>query len=107
MENYTTKIWKNFTEVVETAESLYDQNKTAFWAYAALYLFVGIIAVIGNSLVLVITRANRNSSQLQTLDNAIKSLALADVLFGLMGIPCKLAFDLYAGKSLESFSKFH
>ena len=77
--------------------SAYDKNIAIFWIASAFCLFVALIAIIGNCLVLFATHGTKNSGQLRYLDNTIKSLAIADMLFGLIGIPL-LIFAYYVGK---------
>jgi hypothetical protein len=75
----------------------YEKYTGLFWAYAVITLFVALIAVTGNGFVLFITYGNRNSGRLRYLDNAIKSLAVADMLIGLIGIPCRIVVYYFRG----------
>jgi hypothetical protein len=69
-----------------------------FWAYVGFYISIAIIAVIGNTCVLVATYGSRNLGPLRHLDTSIKSLAVTDMLFGLVGVPCRLVVDYEIGE---------
>ena len=69
-----------------------------FWTYVGFYICIAIVAVIGNTCVLVATYGSRNSGPLRHLDTSIKSLAFTDMLFGLVGVPCRLVIDYDVGE---------
>ena len=73
----------------------YQRKKGIFGALAAIYVCIGIIAAIGNGSVLYASLCNRNVGRLRYFDTAIKSLALADMLFGLIGVPSRIAAAYY------------
>ena len=81
-----------------TTHSLYEQNTIQFWAFYTIYMLIGITALVGNALVILVTYGNYNSGNLRYLDSTIKSLALADMLFGLLGVPCRVAIDYKVGR---------
>ena len=57
-----------------------------------LGILVAMVAIMGNGLVLYAAYGKRNSmkfSRLQDLDIVIKSLAVTDLLIGLVGIPAR------------------
>ena len=97
---YTTGkvVENNSTDIAAINESTYDKIVVLFWVGAALYLFLGIVAIIGNGLVLYTALGEFNMGPLGHLDNVIKSLAVADMLYGLIGVPCKLSADYYVCK---------
>jgi hypothetical protein len=66
-----------------------------FVAFTTIYVFIGLIALIGNSLVLYAAWRTKNLGTLRYFDSAIKSLAVADMLFGLIAIPLRM---VYIGK---------
>ena len=72
---------------VDTPETEYDRNKALFWALMLFYMCLAVIAVIGNGLVLYASYGTRNTGRLRYLDDAIRSLAVADMLFGMVGTP--------------------
>ena len=88
----------NSTEVSSLSESTYDKIVVMFWMGVVLYLGLGILAFIGNGLVLYTSLGDLNMGPLRHLDNVIKSLAVADMLYGIIGVPCKVAADYYVGK---------
>ena len=99
IENTTSQGLANIsTEFATFKESTYDKIFALFWIGAALYLFLGIVATIGNGLVLYTALGEFNMGPLGHLNNVIKSLAVADMLYGLIGVPCKLSADYYVCK---------
>ena len=74
----------------------YDKNIALFWIDTVFCLCVALAAIIGNVLVLFAAHGNKNSGPLRYLDNGIKSLAITDMLFGLIGIPL-IIFCYYIG----------
>ena len=88
----------NATDVSSISESTYEKIVIVFWMGVALYLGLGLLALIGNGLVLYTSFGDLNMGPLRHLDNVIKSLAVADMLYGLLGVPCKVVADYYVGK---------
>ena len=85
IDNYTQL---NSKEIEE--RSIYQGNILIFWIFATTITCIGLIAVVANGIVLYITTFYKNNGPLKSLDSVIKSLAVADMLFGLIGIPCRL-----------------
>ena len=83
--NYTQLDLKEIEE-----PSKYQGNRLIFWVFATAIICIGLIAVVANGIVLYITTFYKNNGPLKSLDSVIKSLAVADMLFGLIGIPCRL-----------------
>ena len=57
-----------------------------------LTILIGMVAIIGNGLVLYAAYRKKNSmkfSKLRSLDIVIKSLAVTDLLIGLVGLPAR------------------
>ena len=70
-----------------------------------LGILVAMVAIMGNGLVLYAAYGKRNSmkfSRLRDLDIVIKSLAVTDLLIGLVGIPAR-ALALW----VEGYFDFH
>ena len=65
----------------------YESTSTFFWVGTVFCVLAGIIATVGNGLVLFTTRRSKNNGPFRYLDSTIKSLAFADMLFGFVGIP--------------------
>ena len=82
----TTSIGTNNT--VPTAE---------FGAILAFSLVISILAIIGNSLVIYASVSNKNSGPFRFIDGIIRSLAVADLLLGLIGNPF-IVVSYYLGK---------
>ena len=80
----------NGSEIHGIFTNNYEKYTGLFWAFAAITFIVALMAKLGNGFVLLITYGNRNSGRLRYLDNAIISLAVADMLIGLIGIPCRI-----------------
>ena len=90
-------MFQNLSTVNANSGTRYEQNVATYWTYGIIYVLIGGTAVIGNGFVLLVTHGNRNSGPLRHLDNVIKSLAVADMLFGLLGIPLRLFVDYNIG----------
>ena len=88
----------NGTGVSSSSESTYEKIIVLFWMGVVLYLGLGLLALIGNGLVLYTSFGDLNMGPLRHLDNVIKSLAVADMLYGLLGVPCKVVADYFVGK---------
>ena len=80
-----------------TKKNTYERNFACFWISIGIYLFVALLAIVGNGLVLRTTFGKLNFSPLRHLDSVIKSLAWTDMLHGLIGIPCGSLSLYYAG----------
>ena len=61
----------------------YENNTALFWIDTMFVIFFGIFATAGNGLVLYASHGRKNQGPLRYLDNTVKSLAVADMLFGL------------------------
>ena len=76
-------------------------NNYGICIWIAISSLIAIVIVLGNSLVLYAAKTgNMNSGYLRQLDNLIKSLALSDLLFGLVEIPFRIGQTLYLGNIL-------
>ena len=80
------------------ANSAYERYKALSVVYVLVYLCIGLVAVTSNSLVLYAAFSRKNSNHLKYLDDAIRSLAVTDLLFGLIAIPCKIVIDYNVGE---------
>ena len=75
--------------LIATDDATYEIFLVVAYLLAAINIFVGILAVLGNGLVLFAAYGNRNNGRLNHLDVVIKSLAVNDLIYGLIGIPCR------------------
>ena len=82
---------ENFSQV------FYEQNKVIFWVCSVIYSCIALVAVTGNGLVLYAAHGDKHLGRLQNFDVVIKSLALTDMLFGLVGMPCRIIGSYYVG----------
>ena len=112
MEENVTKSSDNFTYFPEGTETLEPDYKRdtlhvyGFWGYVAVYMFISLISAISNGFLLFVTYGERNFGRLRYLDPAIKSLAITDMLFGLIGSPFRVVVDHFNyGKLLYSIKK--
>ena len=86
--------------------SSYEQNKTTFIFIAFVCTLIAFIGIIGNGLVIKVSHRTRNTGRLSHLDSVIKSLAITDFLFGLLGTPL-IMINYYMGKpSIYTINKF-
>ena len=88
----------NDSDFLTDSESTYEKIIIVFWSGVVLYLGLGFLALTGNGLVLYTSFGDLNMGPLTHLDNVIKSLAVADMLYGLLGVPCKVVADYFVGK---------
>ena len=75
----------------------YEKNVELFWCFAFVCLGISIITVIGNGIVIYVSHQTRNTTRLRHLDGVVKSLAVTDFLFGLIGTPM-IAVNYYLRK---------
>ena len=68
-----------------------------FGAILAFSIVISILAIIGNSLVIYASVSNKNSGPFRFIDGIIRSLAVADLLLGLIGNPF-IVVSYYLGK---------
>ena len=67
--------------------------------WATIYSLVAVVTITGNLLVLyALWYGKMNIGRLGYLDNVIKSLALNDLLIGLVAIPFQITMWYYLGK---------
>ena len=67
----------------------------------AISIILGIVAVLGNGLVIYIAFTKQNLGPLRYLNEAVVSLAFTDLLTGLVGFPPTIVY-YYWGKQLIS-----
>ena len=86
-----------FTNLDETVLTGYEKNKSLFWCFAFVCLCVALVTITGNGLVIVVSRKKRNMTRLKHFDGIVKSLAVTDFLFGVIGVPL-IVVNYYLGK---------
>ena len=67
-----------------------------FWTGVLISIVTSITAVLGNGLVIYAAHQKVNRGRLRYLDSVIRSLAMTDLLFGLIGTPFNY-FNIYIG----------
>ena len=77
--------------------STYEESKPLFWCFVSVCIVIAIIGIIGNGLVIYASHQSRSSGRFRYLDSVIKSLAVTDFLFGLVGTPLIIT-TYYLGK---------
>ena len=102
LENHTTSTNDNVTD---TELGWIGQSTHWFCLWGMLYVIIALIAVVGNGMVLYASYGNKNTGRLQYLDSLIKSLAVTDMLYGLIGIPCRILNTYLLGQYIPVISK--
>ena len=85
--NHSTILLSSQRNYSNGYETVYEQHKSLFWVIGVFYLCLALIGVIGNGLVIYASYGTRNDGPMRHLDDVIKSLAVADALFALIGTP--------------------
>ena len=90
--SYFQTVSDNSSEVAVGNPQEFDLN--ILLILIIIYLVVALTAIVGNGLVLYSATNNVNLGPLRHMDDVIKSLAIADMLFGLLGVPFNIV-NLY------------
>ena len=99
MENFTT--YPGPFETAEPYTPIFEKYEILFWIWCSIYSSIALVTVIGNGLVLYAALKTRNMGRLRFFDGTIKSLALTDLLIGLVGIPGRITTLYIMGKYNE------
>ena len=67
--------------------SQYHKYFAIFWGFVAIWSVLAFVGIIGNGLVIYASYRHRNRGPLRYFDGVVKSLAFADLLYGLLGMP--------------------
>ena len=78
-------------------ETAYEKNKSIFILSVVVYLCIAFVTTVGNGMVIYAGYGSKNQGPLRYLDDVIRSLAVADMLYGLIGTPM-LIEGYYLGK---------
>ena len=87
----------NFTTTYTAVKTVYEDTFVMFWGLVTFYICLAVVTVIGNSLVIYAAHVHRDNDISKSLALAIKSLAVADMLYGLLGAPFQI-YGYYLGK---------
>ena len=90
----------NETETKQLSLSIFENDNLLWWGLSIIYLCIALVAVVGNGLVVYVSFNNRNHGALKHLDCVIQSLAVTDLLFGLIGMPCRIYTSTIATRGL-------
>ena len=93
------------TTTYTAVKTVYEDTFVMFWGLVTLYICLAVVTVIGNSLVIYAAHVHRNNDISKSLALAIKSLAVADMLYGLLGAPFQI-YGYYLGKPYRVFNYF-
>ena len=99
----TEKILNSTTDI--SLATGYAKISTLFWSMVGFYFVIALLTIIGNGVVVYAAYGNENSGPLRYLDNVVKSLAMSDILYGLIGTPL-LLYSYYLGK-IQAYSNQH
>ena len=85
--------------------SSYERNKPLLWSTGFVCIVISIICIIGNGMVIYVSHQTRNTGRFNYLDGVVKSLAVTDFLFGLIGIPVIITTYYLGKQQLYGISK--
>ena len=94
--SYFQTVSDNSSEIA--GGNVQEINLSRFLAVSSIYLVLALTAIIGNGFVLYSATKNVNLGPLSHMDDVIKSLAVADMLYGLLGVPLNLINYYYISK---------
>ena len=67
-------------------------NQVLFWTAAVVSILISIFGVIANCLVIYFANQEPSTGALRHLNQVVKHLAVADMLYGVLVSPCSLAY---------------
>ena len=65
----------------------YGKQAVTFWGFVLFSILTSFTAILGNSLVIYAGSRTVNKGRLKYLDGMVKSLAMTDLLYGLVATP--------------------
>ena len=66
-----------------------------FWASLPVFVILSMVSIIGNGTVIVIGCRKKKTGALKNLNNAVRSLAVTDLLIGVVGMPALILFSYW------------
>ena len=93
------------TTTYTAVKTVYEDTFVMFWGLVTFYICLAVVTVIGNSLVIYAAHVHRDNDISKSLALAIKSLAVADMLYGLLGAPFQI-YGYYLGKLYGIMNSF-
>ena len=70
----------------------YRGHETQFAIENGISVLLALIAMAGNGFVIYVATRKKNRGTLRYLNRTVKSLAITDFLFGLLGIPLSIVY---------------
>ena len=67
--------------------SHYHKYFEVFWIFITIYLLLAFVAILGNGLVIYASYRHRNTGPVRYFHGIVRSLAFADLFYGLLGMP--------------------
>ena len=67
----------------------------AFYFSVAICVLIGIVGIVGNGLVLYVSRLKKDFGKFKYVNKVVTNLALSDFLYGVIGIPCTMIFWIW------------
>ena len=96
----TTHFGADAKEACDESVVALGYNKvTLFWVTVAISAILSVITIIGNVMVIFVGCRRKKTAALKNLNNAVRSLAIADLLFGIVGMPV-IILDSYWGEAV-------
>ena len=83
--NYSATVSMNDVTEHNSTTTYYDAHKEIFWLIIAQACIFAMVATIGNGLVVYASYGSGSTGPMRYLDNVVKSLAVADMLYGSIG----------------------
>ena len=87
--NTTTLFTTNTTNTTTycSAGACYENTKVVYWCFVGFSVITSLIAILGNTLVIYAGQQRGNRGRLKYLDGMVQSLAVTDLVYGLIGTP--------------------
>lgn len=102
MDNGTTFNCTDHTSI----PILHPIKAPLFWVSVAVSVILAILSIIGNGIVIYVAGRKKNTGTLRYLNNAVRSLAVTDLVIGLIGIPLMIVY-YYWGQLLLYYCSFY
>ena len=77
------------------ADALNYDHVVVFWASVSISVSLSIVAICGNSLVLLISCRKKKTIPLKDLNNVVISLAITDLFIGIVGMPVIILYSYW------------
>ena len=78
--------------MAEAIDCLGHRDSALFWVTSIISVILAVIGVVGNGTVIRLAHQKQNIGPMMCLNRAIKSLAITDLLIGLIGVPLIITY---------------